>query len=198
MIDIKAIAEEFDMSDDLVNITLSIKQNCKPYLRENYSPILDLPLYRGVKTNKAVFKRDVRLENRKPLDNREVVHQGLNDVFKERFGEEFRNSLFATGDITEASNYGNVYYIFPIGEFSYLWSPDVYDIYGEWLEMELENARPIEFINNMRKKEWKHNTELLKAIRSGREIMIRCKSYYGVTDKISLDNKRGMDLIFKL
>lgn len=107
-----------------------ILDNCKPWLQKN--PKL-IPLYRGAKgknTDGSLYPAvvvPVRTD-RKPLDTDVYYHDFVNDYFKKIGSPVTRgNSVFASGNITYASHYGTVYLMFPIGEFDFMWSPEIDD-----------------------------------------------------------------------
>jgi hypothetical protein len=66
--------------------------------------------------------------NRRPKDSPEWLHDALNDHFRKKVGVPLRSaSVFCAGSSMLAGNYGDVYAIFPIGEFNYAWSKLVVD-----------------------------------------------------------------------
>lgn len=187
------LTEDFATEQIIMNQVKTIRQNCQPYLTQNRGAINGFPLYRGVKkTNEAsVIRREVRLGNRKPKDMPLELHQFINGYFKKHYGAPFRNAMFVTSSVGNASEYGDVYVIFPAGEFQYLWSADYEDLYSITSEFGFEHIPP-----NMEDPiEWKkvakealvdevlstYQTDgLEKAIDSSHEIMIRCPYYYGI------------------
>jgi len=167
-----------------------ITKHCQPYLQEANG----LSLYRGLGRAKDPFmKKRVRLGNRTPKDMPQDLHKKLNKYFEMKFGAPFRNAMFVTGDDGVANEYGAVYTVYPIGEFEYLWSLHVHDLYSIW-----ENYLPWFDRNDNKKEEKKklkeaylefyneeikygyQTTDLNAAIKSGHEIMLRCSNYYAV------------------
>lgn len=176
----------------LFNIAEKIKRDCQPYLKQNKNAMISRSLYRGVKTgmdDPLTIQKSVRLDDRRSSDSDARVHDFFNKYFTEIYGAPFRNAMFASGSPGAASDYGdNVYIVFPIGEFQYLWSDVVDDLYsntlvaGDDLEGPEELAPGTEMYNHL------YHTfvtsyqtdEFEKAILSQHEIMIRVKSYYGI------------------
>ena len=52
----------------------------------------------------------------------------MEDWFIENFGAPYRNSVHVTGNIYQTEDYGSPFAIFPIGDFTFVWSPTVSDI----------------------------------------------------------------------
>ena len=63
------------------------------------------------------------MKKRKPVSTPIEVHNFANAYFEDEFGVPFRNGMFCTGDSTFARDYGNLYLVFPVGNFKYCWSP---------------------------------------------------------------------------
>ncbi|RUM46236.1 MAG: hypothetical protein DSY46_00480 [Hydrogenimonas sp.] len=88
-----------------------------------------------------------------------------------KFGIRFRSqSIFCTGDIQSAKQYGEIAVIEPIGDFEICWSPKCHDLIEiedyPWMSIEefiIENEYQI--------------GNLQKAIKSCNEIMLFCEKY---------------------
>ena len=119
----------FDVME-LKEFKKKIHAECKPFLNasKGYS------LYRGMYKKPALGKLKVR-KDRKPLDTPLDVHKEFDKIFTKIFGWPARSSgLLTTGDKTVAGSYGNAYQVFPIGKFRFLWSSNVHDLYGRYVE----------------------------------------------------------------
>lgn len=158
-----------------------VKSDCQPFLEQIHYNIKQLGLWRGIpqrfggrmKADTFIHKQ-VRLEDRAPRDSENKQHKLWNNWFKKNLGEPFRNAMFATGDEHETSPYGSAYMIFPVGNFTFAWSPHVTDLS---LNQITTNAKS----THERLSAAEYQTDNLQAaIFSGHEIMIRCKEYYGV------------------
>ena len=163
-----------------------IQQDCQPYLQQAKG----LPLYRGMYADeKAIFNKKARMGNREPMNLPKDVHTKLNQLFLFKHGARFRNALFATGSDTEASMYGVTYHIFPIGEFKFLWSPKVNDLYLKWGAIKIDNTGKTDQEVKQEKLQVFHDTalkthyttnNLTRAIKSQHEIMMRVNSYHAI------------------
>lgn len=105
-----------------------IMKNCSKYLRENNDPTMNI-MWRGMpfKSQGSVVKT-VR-KDRKPVDTNFKVHGILDEWFNDTFGLRARSQgLFVTGDMKQAGTYGERFIIFPVGDYKYVWSPEVRDL----------------------------------------------------------------------
>jgi len=181
---IKQAIKNDDISVKDASMLSLIKRDCQPFLQAvDYKPILGHPLYRGIVVPfdaDPFISKKVRLTNRKPRNTHIELHAEINDYFTEAFGAPFRDAIFCSGRWADASYYGRPYYIFPRGNFQYLWSPKVPDLY-EKLEVDIRQ-HPGKTIEYIKKLEYQ-TTELQRGIDSNNEIMIRCDSYYGINER---------------
>jgi len=175
---------------EVKNTLIKIKKFCKPYLQQNKEPLDGNALYRGLGTSTAdALTKSVQVDKRPPMTTPLVVHNAVNDYFISEFGEPFRNSIFCTGNRRRAKGYGNLYVIFPIGSFDYLWSPKVIDLFYYWQNINFKlkgedednptNETINGFINHLKMCGYTASG-LDNAIDSNREIMIRCHQYYAI------------------
>lgn len=184
-------SKEFIIESEIAPVKL-IRRDCKPFLNEVQYPAM-YKLYRGMNSeNSAFFKKNVRLTDRTPSDMPQNMHDRLNKFFTIKFGAPFRNALFVSGSSSMAMEYGNeTYVIFPIGEFKFLWSPQVPDLWNIWDELRpLQGGMTDEEFKKVEKEQFEkfynrylttfQDTDLKAAIKSNHEIMLRCKSYYAV------------------
>lgn len=107
-----------------------IRKNCQPFLAANKSSLLNGQyLYTGTKRwDSRVFKSPVPT-NRKPRDTSILIHNLFDHYFKQHFGIPYRsNALFTTTQSSVAEQYGNVYAVFPIGNYKILTSPIIEDL----------------------------------------------------------------------
>ena len=132
--------EEFTGDAMISDMFHKIYQNCQPFLQEIGDPN-KFTLYRGIQDtafteNPYQGIKDVRLDNRLPTDTSQSDHTEINQYFEEAYGHPYRNGLFVTGTALIAENYGDVYAIFPIGKFDYIWHPKIPDLYSEIIQDE--------------------------------------------------------------
>lgn len=192
-----------DKLDMLKQSFNSIKRDCQPYLQQNKSPIWLTPLFRGMDQTRVpdddVFKKHVRLDNRQTSDIPDEISDAMNNWMTKEFGEPFRNALFVSGNENMANNYGRIYLVFPIGNFTFLYHDKFKDIYstfssfrwtygekadrmvqGKLLQTRKDFRKKfIEHIASVNNGNWKQDN-LEGAINSKSEIMIRTKEYYAV------------------
>ena len=188
----------------------TVKSDCQPYLQAIDYALYDRMLYRGViGTTKEYIAKTVRLEDRAPKDINLDLHNMINEYFNEYYGAPFRNSIHVTADEPQAWEYayggyksGSVYTIFPVGNYDFLWSPKISDMLDAAMGHDLQrygNVSNVERDQEKLKKYWERfragalatyqTTDLIGAIKSGNEVMIRCKEYYGLRDSNATTDK---------
>ena len=179
------IVEELT-DDEILEI---LESDCRPFLESCGNRFL----YRGSKTNEnepTLKKIKPRLD-RVPRDMDANLHVMIDNYFEKKFGVRYRSEgVFGTGSIYNAEDYGTVFAMFPIGEFSFISSPRIVDLYS--------NIKMNETFKNMfktpfDKNKFQHNQEtineylqsknyssdnLAAALHKGNEIMIKCNEYY--------------------
>jgi len=195
------------ITNDMNGFLELVKRDCQPYLQQNSSPLVDTPMWRGLKNpmeetiiaKKGPFqKRDVRLTDRKPKDTPKAIHDALNYAFVKDYGAEFRNALFVTNDMYQAGGYGALYIIFPRGNFTFLWSPDIPDIFTHYENKQTKQSDEDFVLDLLNNNDYSTNN-LQEAIKSTNEIMIRCNSYYALRVRhLSNSQLQGIQLIINL
>lgn len=121
-------------------------------------------------------KKKVR-KDRKPRDTPEDIHEWADNWFYENFGIRARsNTMFCTSEASKTKQYGELYIVFPIGNFEIIWSHRLKDLYTEWMVTKGLEFWKDYFLTSFAKTYHKGN--LQKAIKSGNEIMLHCDEYY--------------------
>lgn len=98
------------------------------------SKILDIykkagkPLFRSNWSSEYFVEKNKRSGVRKPRNIDIEIHRFLNKLFKEKFGWNVRDGIFASSEYS-SQIYGNQYYFFPVNKFKYAWSPKIEDLY---------------------------------------------------------------------
>lgn len=98
-------------------------------------------LYRGSHLQIGDYKLfESRLRNRRPVNTPQHLHDKVNEIFEPKFGWKIRNGVFCYGftslnDVPDELGYGKQYLCFPIGNFSFVFSPDHFDLCGHFHEM---------------------------------------------------------------
>lgn len=144
-------------------------------------------------------------KDRKPVDSSQRVHKLMDDLFLRKFGFRARsNAVFCTGSTSTTSYYGNTYSIWPVGDYRFVYSPDVRDIAVELENIEdLYNQEHGGFSLKLPKTKEKERDKrvdgwvkdlmssytdknIKNAIRSGNEIMVNCDKYVALNHSLSL------------
>jgi len=118
----------------------TLNRDCAPFLRDvggmaniNEMCIRRPPLgvLRGMNTATDTFLTKEVRAGRTPVDTSKEMHVLMDNWFNDKFGHRYRsNSIFASPRISQARAYGNVYMIFPIGEYKVCSSPKVRDLFN--------------------------------------------------------------------
>lgn len=177
----------YEVSDKIINL---IKSDCKPWIQE-FGGII--PLYRGVISHIPFFSKRYVREDRKPRDSGKEVHEKWNNFFKKEFNHPFRSSaVFATTNYNIAGEFGHIFLIFPIGKYSYTFSPYVsdltYNFERKLKEFNHENGTdfnlrtvPQDIVNDiMHDFSYEIDFGLNEFLKRNVEVMINCESYYAL------------------
>lgn len=159
-----------------VKAAQDILKNCQQFIKEwGGIPTPDHAMYRGQGIAWPKIRNNTQAL-RKPIGMRRDTQQQLDDFFEQEFGHRYRsvNALFITGNHDHANAFGPIHVIFPLGQFSYLWSNQIDDMNYELLVSSVHEI--ISYAN------FKHN-EGLSTI-GHHEVMINTKSYYAIPYKI--------------
>jgi len=113
--------------DELAEVLEITQKAAAPWLEEVSNGSLEqylmgYPFFRGRKgESRTVFYKRIR-EDRKPVDSSRETHDYINDYLMDKGAVAHRgNSAFVTRSMANAGAYGSVYYIFPVGQYSYTW-----------------------------------------------------------------------------
>lgn len=186
--------EEYEENKDEVldKIIERIKSDCKPWIQEFGGLV---PLYRGIISNTPFFSRQYVRQDRKPRDSGREIHKKWDNFFKKEFGHPFRSaSVFASTNYNDASDYGDVFLIFPTQTYSYVFSPYVSDL-TESFNVSLQNFNnqnrgednytsnnvPQDVVNDiMGDFTYEMDFGLDEFLKRRVEVMIKCESYYAL------------------
>lgn len=159
-----------------------IRRECRSFLEHADGHLLlrgvNLHELKGKSEN--VYLKQVR-KDRMPRDTDPEIHQALDEWFFKKFGIHARSkSMFGVGDTERGRritlDYGDVCAVFPRGDFKFVWSPSIKDLFDYALIHSSESA---ELIALLEKKGYT-TSNLPKALESGHEIMVECESYFAV------------------
>lgn len=174
-----------------------LQANCSKYLSENNDLDRNI-MYRGMpfKAEGSVVMT-VR-KDRKPLDTGMGLHTVMDEWFFEKFGHRARSQgLFVTGDTKQVSLYGERFIIFPVGEYEYIWSPMVRDLYK--MDWNKEMGKSKQFFDPLKKdtqltldpqqtmlvrgvlERFQYQTDNINdALRTKHEVVMMCDQYVAV------------------
>lgn len=172
-----------------------IANDCKPAIDRASGPQA-YSLYRGIETRKDFLHKQVRTE-RQPRDTDQKIHRAMDEWFYENFGTRYRsNSIACTGDRVSTADYGNSYLVFPIGQFDFIWSPQLHDVGAEvegkvvkligpfatkhqaWENVDFQSVK--QAVQQVMEDVIFWESKLPQAIADGNEIMVHTKEYYAV------------------
>jgi len=195
----KHLKEMINLNNVAEELLEKIKKDCKPFLKQMN---IDKPLWRG---SKDIVRNDYEKikprKDRRPRNTDPDLQVILDNVFNKKFGWKPRSSgVFCGGDKREAETYGNVYSVWPIGNFKFIWSERVSDLFVNfeteiacdcfilhifWNDKNLTKTK--ECISKVEENVPKLYTDknLAKAINSWNEVMIGCKEYYLVNEEVT-------------
>lgn len=179
-----------EFKKSLEPVIKAIKQHCQPYLKSIDNDIEQYRMFRGMRgTDAVVMTGRVRLDKRSPKNTGDETHKYINRYFQVRYGERFRDAMFVSGSADFAKDYGNLFLVFPRGEFTFIWSPnviDIFDIDGDIDEAMYPFDGPgldsvdvkslFKYMDTL-----KYQTDDMKeALFSQKEVMVRTQAYYGI------------------
>lgn len=139
-----------------------IAENCKPFLKESQLE----PFWRGTDSTNKDFAIKKPRKRRKPRDTAPIISKMINDYIAKKIGWRPRTQgLFTTSDWYKAAGFGsNIYCVFPIGKFKYMWIKDMEDtiiIQNELLEIVSEHP------DFTRTNNWEEDMEFKDKLKSG-------------------------------
>lgn len=104
-----------------------VKKQCSKYLAESKGNTLWRAIPRRINKYEVVQSH---ISNRAPMNVPLEFHHYLNSIFEEKFGWPVRNGTFSYSDKEKTYFYGQPYMFFPIGDYKFVWSPNVSDLFG--------------------------------------------------------------------
>jgi len=199
-----------DIDQRLMPYVKKILAHCKPYLQAiSYDPI-QFPLWRGIQS--PTTKEFLVLQcpvNRQPMDTQQYVHGVADNYFEKNFGVAYRsNAFFATGSEAVAADYGSEaggsnILLFPIDNFSYVWSEHYHDLYHTFNDRfpwrDEMRSNPVMYRNAIvafLDDGMYVNHSIKRAIHIGCEIMVHCGAAYGINQSaLEGEEYRVLELI---
>ncbi len=192
------ILSEFTFSQEPSELKLkfeyvlnSIEKHCSEFLNE-FKQEKKL-LYHGFNSNYDTFLIGRSRDKRRPKDSPSWFNKIVDSYLYEAGFTALRgNSIFVTGSIWMASDYGTAYAMFPINGFTYTWCADYKDFYEDISDFEIKNSNvsPQEFVNHYDFRDG----ELSTAIDTGHEILIHGQ-YIAINNYwLSNNNDKNSDI----
>lgn len=187
------IAEDEDFDDELMQL---IKKDCGPFLEKSRNRGLIFRGVRGLTQDNVAgtvfdpidegeikyWKKQVH-KDRKPKDINVGIHKEIDQWFDKEFGIKARSqSMFCLGQNgrkVSLNQYGEVCVVFPIGDFKYVWSPRIKDLYNEVNDdWDADEESEVAALRYMLETGAYTDKEFDAAVKGASEIMIVCDSYY--------------------
>ena len=134
----------------------------------------------GLSPSKIDYKSLTPRKDRVSKNTPPEVHHQFDIFFKDTFGWKARSEgAFATRELVHAQGYGNPWMFFPIGNYKYIYSEDIQDLYdeAEQLWYDVDAGRIESFNKQMRRMEYT-DKNLKKSDVS--EVMFKTDKYYAV------------------
>lgn len=184
-----------EQSIDESNYLEVIEKKCHPFIDDIRSA--NGYLYTGRNSSKLIINRNVR-KDRRPKDTPTLIHNISDKYFMEKFGVKARSStIFCTGNMWTAADYGHPYIIFPVGKYEIIWSTKVKDFttyvtseknfkkYAKkYKKVGTEEERDKQLNKFIEDTIDRYKTgNLKKAVKSENEVMLVCDEYIGVSYK---------------
>jgi len=177
--------DNYISENTILDSTALIKRDCQPWLKATKNCGF---FYRGLKRGGSFEKKSVR-KDRIPLNMDQEESDRLDVGFQKKFGWKARsNGVFVTGSLINASGYagltGGAYIFFAIGDFKYVWSPRVEDLYTDIpkLMSAVRGLKPKKMGDPLVRavEEFFIDVHLTSAQKSGKEVVVGCKTYYAL------------------
>lgn len=172
--------------DEHAEVIATLQKDCKKFLDE-VNVTGNTQLWRGtddVPTGTGFTKMKM-IHNRLPMSTKHHIHDFLNDFFQDKFGWKARNGVFCMGNINGVKAYGPPYAIFPIGNYKYIWSPDVDDVFSDIVsdyprdEALAKNHVYPQLGERLKKIDWRtDDMEVALNEYPDKEIMLHAPEYY--------------------
>ena len=138
--------------------------------------------------------------NRKPRNTGKYEHDLVDEWFDAEFGMAARSmAVFCFGEMgrRDTRDYGSEAVIFPIGDFKYVWSPEVGDLY-QALDFPDDRKSIDAYIETKLPTLKYKTTDLNQAVKDDAEIMIMCKRYLAIPLESNAQLKEIKEIIKNL
>lgn len=111
----------------------AIEKRCQPFIKEFRNTGSKGILYRGTNKESTTSIKEIQPRtDREPKDMPIEAHNELNHMFFQKFGWSVRaEGVFATSKLITAKAYGEAYIFIPVGKYSYVYNPNIDDLFSE-------------------------------------------------------------------
>lgn len=165
------------LTKDLIEAISIIKKDCLIFLNQVKGKV-NYPLIRHVQpavTETQLIKKITR-SNRKAMHTKQDVSDFYDNELKKKFGWKPRSEgVFCWGQNRNWAGDSRGFFMFPIGNFKFVWNTEVADLYAS-LPMSFSGATYFKVVENIMKNYT--DKDLAAAINKSFEISIKCESYY--------------------
>lgn len=121
-----------NIDEQLLKAASIIKRDCSIALKS--MQVTNAFVFRGIKgAQPNIFVGKPR-DDRRSKDTNNDIQTGFDEMLSESGFKALRsNSIFCSGNYSQADNYGKVYLIFPKDGFNFTWSPMFSDLFSDLL-----------------------------------------------------------------
>jgi len=167
------------------DFALKLHYDCAQFFKQNGYGYKSLPLYRGLNKSIQTYRIIEPRKNRIPKNTKLQLHNALDKLLYKKFGWKPRSEgVFCTGSEFKARFYGYVYIMLPIGDFKFVWSPKIDDLFNQLslngiTDFNTDEIIKKDYLPDLKKiADTYTDKDLVSAILSGNEISIKCNKYY--------------------
>jgi len=186
-----------------------IKKECSNYIK-------DIRDANGCLIRDDNKKRDWMISKHKTRDFRKTVDiplelsNKIGNLFKKKFGWNARNEnvVFCWGNQGRKITNSNSRYLFPVGNYKYIWSNEINDLYRRLYKSSTLKVVDVGYTSEddpelidalyeyFKENGFKTYTDknIKKAVLYNKEIMVNCKEYYLISHKVIQELNKELDL----
>jgi hypothetical protein len=122
----------YDNSGGLERYATVIKRDCSESL--SAMQLTGKVLYRGFRSAPSAAFKGASRDNRTPYSRRQFVKEFNSELAEIGIETNRTNSISTSSKSTDASIFGQLYYLFPIDGFKFMWSPRIDDFGDHFMD----------------------------------------------------------------
>jgi len=181
----------------------TIEKDCSKFIKDirgSKGTLTRIDRYMGSRESQNPVIKKYTQKERRVMDTPKKLSDEIDKIFKEKFKWKARtkNVVFCWGTPFNSADINDGFLVFPAGNYYYVWSQYVNDLYGSIISFKGKNKgktywETSDFIEIFKNKIIKTYTNmgLKKAVVSQNEIMVRCEYYYLIRPElIEMVNER--------